>query len=554
MSGTRVIYHLEHQETPYLLHVPAQHVTLADLKQVLNKQNHKFFFKSVDDDFGWCPRRTDGFGPRLTAPVGSVTPDLRLSMARLRTCSAPLAETRLRVAARRHLLERVGLTLWTANRRPRRTRQKGSVGAAPQPKWSDGSEGAIGERRRRTWRRYTLTHTHARALVRTSAPKHSPARLPLRSEPARAKRSSQVRQNTGTQLLSPDSASDSQSESLSSLTDSSMSLTVVTVTLDMEKHRFLGISIVGQSSERGHGGVCVGSIMKGGAAAADARVEPGDMLLQVNDVSLENTSNEEAVRILREALRQPSPLTLTVAKCWGASPAGGFSLPRSEPVRPIDPAAWVSHTAAMSGRLLPHYSVHEDVRLTVHSDMEAVVRSMADPESGVDVRDRLWLKITIPHAFIGSDVVDWLLRSVDGFVDRRDARKYAATLLSSGYIRHAVNKLAFSEQCYYVFGNACTDASSTHHEEVSCHSGVPSLAAAAAAWEGAAERGDSAPSSGSSCSNNQPAGGRAGGKPRQEADAANGEDATPPPTFSSVPQQPFRLAVGKSGDCSVDVM
>lgn len=26
-----------------------------------------------------------------------------------------------------------------------------------------------------------------------------------------------------------------------------------------------------------------------------------------------------------------------------------------EPVRPIDPAAWVSHTAAMTGSVLPHY-------------------------------------------------------------------------------------------------------------------------------------------------------------------------------------------------------
>lgn len=51
---TRVIYHLEDQETPYLIriNVPAQRVTLADFKQVLNKPNLKFFFKSVDDDFG----------------------------------------------------------------------------------------------------------------------------------------------------------------------------------------------------------------------------------------------------------------------------------------------------------------------------------------------------------------------------------------------------------------------------------------------------------------------------------------------------------------------
>ncbi len=48
-----------------------------------------------------------------------------------------------------------------------------------------------------------------------------------------------------------------------------------------EKYTFLGISIVGQSNERGDGGIYIGSIMKGGAVAADGRIEPGDMLLQV---------------------------------------------------------------------------------------------------------------------------------------------------------------------------------------------------------------------------------------------------------------------------------
>lgn len=72
-----------------------------------------------------------------------------------------------------------------------------------------------------------------------------------------------------------------QSSSFSSITDSTMSLNIITVTLNMEKYNFLGISIVGQSNERGDGGIYIGSIMKGGAVAADGRIEPGDMLLQV---------------------------------------------------------------------------------------------------------------------------------------------------------------------------------------------------------------------------------------------------------------------------------
>lgn len=54
---------------------------------------------------------------------------------------------------------------------------------------------------------------------------------------------------------------------------------------DTEKYNFLGISIVGQSNERGDGGIYIGSIMKGGAVAADGRIEPGDMLLQVRKQS-----------------------------------------------------------------------------------------------------------------------------------------------------------------------------------------------------------------------------------------------------------------------------
>ena len=43
----------------------------------------------------------------------------------------------------------------------------------------------------------------------------------------------------------------------------------------------------------------------------------------------------------------------------------------------------------------------EDHPLTVHTDMVLVARAMSRPDSGLEIRDRLWLKITIPRAFIG---------------------------------------------------------------------------------------------------------------------------------------------------------
>lgn len=39
--------------------------------------------------------------------------------------------------------------------------------------------------------------------------------------------------------------------------------------------------------------------------------------------------------------------------------------------------------------------------LTLNTDMVTVVKAMAAPDSGLDIRDRMWLKITIPNAFIG---------------------------------------------------------------------------------------------------------------------------------------------------------
>lgn len=312
--------------------------------------------------------------------------------------------------------------------------------------------------------------------------------------------------------------------SVTSLADSTMSLNIITVTLDMNTVNFLGISIVGQSNKAGEGGIYVGSIMNGGAVALDGRIEPGDMILQVNDISFEHMSNDDAVRVLREAVTKPGPIKLVVAKCWDPNPQGYFTVAKNEPIRPIDPSAWVANTQAHNGQVGNNPLMHkrpnnkmnhsissfgstlsltstiadstvsttynnaiggfnyynnnhhvnnlgcttmtsngdntkfgnEHLNLTINTDMETVARAMAAQDSGLDVRDRNWLKITIPNAFIGSDVVDWLFNHVEGFPDRRDARKYACNMLKHGYIRHAVNKLRFSEQCYYIFGDQST--------------------------------------------------------------------------------------------------
>lgn len=86
-------------------------------------------------------------------------------------------------------------------------------------------------------------------------------------------------------------------------------------------------------------------------------------------------------------------------------------------------------------------------------NLEEIVKAMTKPGSGLEIRDRNWLKIVIPNAFIGSEAVNWVLENVDGTSDRREARRIVSSMLRNNLIKHAVNKLTFSEQCYYVLSD-----------------------------------------------------------------------------------------------------
>lgn len=256
----------------------------------------------------------------------------------------------------------------------------------------------------------------------------------------------------------------------------------------MDTVNFLGISIVGQSNRGGDGGIYVGSIMKGGAVALDGRIEPGDMILQVNDINFENMTNDEAVKVLREVVQKPGPVKLVVAKCWDPNPkgeiyflffivyhskiiliAGYFTIPRTEPVRPIDPGAWVAHTQALRScdtlETDSEVLTMKQARLHINMPLKLVVQTMKRPDSGLEIRDRLWLKITIANAFIGSDLVNWILENVDGVNDRRESRKYVANMLRKNYIKHTVNKVTFSEQCYYVIGEGDGSEDQLMHDD-----------------------------------------------------------------------------------------
>lgn len=175
----------------------------------------------------------------------------------------------------------------------------------------------------------------------------------------------------------------------------------------------------------------------------------------MNDVNFENMTNDEAVRVLREVVSKPGPIKLVVAKCWDPNPKGYFTIPRTEPVRPIDPGAWVAHTQALTSHNHENMcDIQEPTRERLARDnLEEIVKAMTKPDSGLDIRDRMWLKITVPNAFIGSDAVNWVLENVDGVGDRREARRIVSSMLRANLIRHTVNKLTFSEHSYYVLGD-----------------------------------------------------------------------------------------------------
>lgn len=478
MAETKIIYHMDEEETPYLVKLPVapERVTLADFKTVLSNRPvhaYKFFFKSMDQDFGVVKEEISADNARLPCFNGRVVSWLVLAEGAHSDAGSQATDGHTDLPPP---LERMG---GIGDSRPPSFHP--NVASSRDGMDNEtGTESTVSHRRERARRRNreeaARTNGHPRgdrrrdlglppdsASTVLSSELESSSFIDSDEDDNTSRLSSSTEQSTSSRLIRKHKRRrrkqrmrhTDRASSFSSITDSTMSLNIITVTLNMERHHFLGISIVGQSNDRGDGGIYIGSIMKGGAVAADGRIEPGDMLLQVNDVNFENMSNDDAVRVLREIVSQTGPISLTVAKCWDPTPRSYFTVPRADPVRPIDPAAWLSHTAALTGAL-PRYEL-EEAALTVKSDMGVVVRAMQLPDSGLEIRDRMWLKITIANAVIGADVVDWLYTHVDGFKERREARKYASSMLKRGFLRHTVNKVTFSEQCYYVFGDLCSN-------------------------------------------------------------------------------------------------
>lgn len=109
------------------------------------------------------------------------------------------------------------------------------------------------------------------------------------------------------------------------------------------------------------------------------------------------------------------------------------------------PNSQLSHPSDLSPPL-PH--------LSVDSESELIALTMANPKNKLDVRERIWLKIRIPYAFIGSDAIEWLYKHVEGLKDKKAAKKLASRLLKEGFIEHSVSQSRdFSKNRYYIFSD-----------------------------------------------------------------------------------------------------
>uniref|UniRef100_T1KCS7 PDZ domain-containing protein n=2 Tax=Tetranychus urticae TaxID=32264 RepID=T1KCS7_TETUR len=438
-AETKIIYYNGDDDVPVLIRlaVPPDQVTLRDFKSAINIQSsceHKFFFKTIDENVGIVKELITDDDAKLPFFKDNIICYVESQLHDDTACMCDVGQSRF--LPNQHLHSHSHLH--------------------PHP------------------------HPH-------SHPPHYHHQYDYYPDDDTSSRISTSTNETSVSRYNPLSVmrrkrAMSVASSVSSVTDSSASCfpgqAIKTVTLNLDGKNFLGMSLVGQASSSENGGIYVGSIMKGGAVAAEGTIQPNDMILQVNDHVLSNMTNDQAVEILREAVQKPGPIKLVVAKILEPNLDNYFTILREEPIQPLNLEAWIQTTEAATGlneaidhpssgsvshSSMPiserHHLLSEMPELSLtNSTMFTIAKVAARPDSGLIIKDRKWLKIRIANAFVGRDLVDWLYKKVRGFSSKKEAYKYAKQMLKSGYIKITVAK-KFSKNCYYVFDESvfCED-------------------------------------------------------------------------------------------------
>ena len=52
-------------------------------------------------------------------------------------------------------------------------------------------------------------------------------------------------------------------------------------------------------------------------------------------------------------------------------------------------------------------------KLEINSGMVEISKAMQNPTSTLEVKDRLWMKLTIKDCFLGEDLVQWIIENVN---------------------------------------------------------------------------------------------------------------------------------------------
>jgi len=173
----------------------------------------------------------------------------------------------------------------------------------------------------------------------------------------------------------PNQMTDSMSSFTSSISNSTVSLNIIIATLDMTKYESLGITLI---SDQGGGPILVGYVFPTGAIAADGRIQRGDIIIEINGISLEDKNTDEAVEIIREQAKNPmnGTITMTVAK---------------QPLFPNEAEMMAANGNTMPQPQAPGFQQNT----TQRNQMKANSQNGHQPSMPIDCNQ--WVKSTIPN-------------------------------------------------------------------------------------------------------------------------------------------------------------
>ncbi|XP_003744538.1 segment polarity protein dishevelled homolog DVL-2-like [Galendromus occidentalis] len=431
---TKVCFHIDEEETPYLVKLPIAigKLTLKDFKRSLPRTNFKFFFKSVDPEFGVVKEEITNDSAVLPSFKGRVVSWLVTEkITETLTRHAPLRESKQlgQKQAANNIYEKI------------QTRERlRSVGSSTD---SESIE--------------------LRNILEPCSPDLS-SRMTTRSlETVYTHRAGDY-ENYPTlgrhEVLMPSEATSTLGATEVAGDDQNLILVELTLT---ESTPSLGIHVADSPG----GDLLIDRIIEGSLVCLDGRIGVGDKLLKINGTPLQHLSSSEATNVMRSITSTTKEVALLIGK-RSQSPYGKF-------IRPIDPGAWVAHTEAALQEgtwendfaQIPFAAATSTMELTppsstVHSwgpdgtdeksvedALSEIVSAMARANSGLRIKDRKWLSFHFRNAAVGTEIVDWLQRY--GAFERKHAKLLAENMFKGGLIRNPLVKKRFKKKSIYTF-------------------------------------------------------------------------------------------------------